>query len=63
MSLPHNFRRTTKVYLVQGVSNTEKLMMCFSQTFTEKLSVKTIHDDFNFERSTIVKANPANFSL
>ena len=67
MSPPHNFRRTTKVYLVQGGVQYRveaEYDVSFSQTFTEKTSsVKTIHDDFNFERSTIVKANPANFSF
>ena len=62
MSPPHNFHlELPKVYLVQGVFNLGKAEyeVSFSQTFTEKTSsVKTIHDDFNFERSTIVKANP-----
>jgi len=38
--------------------------LSFSQTFTDKnSSVKTLHSQSFFERSTIKKANPANFEI
>ena len=62
-----NFKRNTKVYLVYSGSKYELDVLDdldFSQTFTEKkTSVKTLHSEDFFEKSTIVKANPANFSF
>ena len=62
-----NFKRNTKVYLVHS-SNKYELDVYpdleFSQTFTESTtSVKTLHSQDFFERSSIVKANPANFTF
>ena len=62
-----NFKRNSKVYLVYSGSKYELDVLEdleFSQTFTENsTSVKTLHSEDFFERATIVKANPANFSF
>ena len=62
-----NFKKLTKVYLIYA-GNRYTLDIendiSFSQTFTdETTSVNTIHETKLFERSTIVKANPANFEF
>jgi hypothetical protein len=64
----YNIKQEAKVYLV--VSGTKYKLevgpdLSFSQTFTDKpKAVKTLHaqNDF-FDRSTIKKANPANFKF
>lgn len=62
-----NFLKNTKLALVYG-NNIYELQpendISFSQTFTESTeSVNTVHSPQYFERSTIVKANPASFSF
>jgi len=62
-----NFKKETKVYLVYSGNRYELDIqddLSFGQTFTEEsTSVKTLHSQNFFERSTIVKANPANFAF
>lgn len=62
-----NFRKNAQVFLVHN--NKSYLLdvgpeIAFSQTFSENTtSVKTLHQELFFERSTISKANPANFQF
>jgi len=63
-----NFKKNTKLALVRPGISVHEIMpeqeISFSQTFTEMTqSVNTIHSPQYFERSTIVKANPASFSF
>jgi hypothetical protein len=62
-----NFKRESKVYLVYSGNRYEldvESDLSFTQTFTEQTtSIKTLHSQDFFERSTIVKANPANFAF
>ena len=64
----YNIKQEAKVYMVAG--GTKYLLevapdLSFSQTFTDKpTSVRTLHNQSSFfERSTIKKANPANFKF
>lgn len=61
-----NFLKQVQVYLVHGGNQylIDVGSISFSQTFTEQSTpVKTLHEQNMFERSTINKANPANFEL
>jgi len=64
----YNIKQEAKVYLVHGGYRYTLEVgpeLTFSQTFTDKTnSVRTLHDQNNFfSRSTIKKANPANFGF
>lgn len=65
--MPFNFKKQSRVYLVYLGNRYELDVeddLSFGQTFTEEsTSVKTLHEQNFFERSTIVKANPANFGF
>lgn len=63
-----NFTKNTKLALVLPGTQVYEVFpetdISFGQTFTESTSsVNTIHSPQYFERSTIVKANPASFSF
>lgn len=63
-----NFNKNTKLALVLPGTKVYEVFpetdISFGQTFTESTSsVNTIHSPQYFERSTIVKANPASFSF
>lgn len=63
-----NFEKNTKLALVVPGSQVYEVFpengISFGQTFTEQTSsVNTVHSPQYFERSTIVKANPASFSF
>jgi len=63
-----NFTKNTKLALVLPGTQVYEVFpetdISFGQTFTESTSsVDTVHSPQYFERSTIVKANPASFSF
>lgn len=63
-----NFQKNTKLALVLPGTQVYEVFpengISFGQTFTEETSsVNTVHSPQYFERSTIVKANPASFSF
>ena len=64
----YNIKKQAKVYLNTGGTFYELEVtpeLSFSQTFSDTSSeVRTLHDtEAFFEKSTITKANPANFEF